>query len=300
MKTITLIVVILFGVLYVISQIQTNSVQSSPDVNISMSEENANHSINVSQTDYPANNLPVKNIIADELSPVINEAVEETETPETPNYAIKLLMDSQYYEEEVENDIGVHRGWLGLYRQKNKYLLLPTTIEVKKVRHNLRDDKDSEEKTGRQVSSNIKLPNVFLLKNARMLRRGEVTTVFYGNEDDSEHINRTYRRSFDFNGEKYTLFVEDSSGEDGEHLTGKSKMVITRGNTRQIIYRTDYCSDCAWDLCWVGDLDRDGNLDFMFNLNSHYNSTCHTLFLSSQTKKGEIVRDVAEVCQMGC
>lgn len=300
MKTIALEMIILFGLLSAIGCTQTNSAQSSQNADISMAETNANRSVSVSQTDYPVNNFPPDILNTDISSQTVEEETEETETPKTPNYAIQLLMDSKYYEEEVENGIGVHRGWFGLYRQQNKYLLLPTTIEVKKVRHDLRDDKDSKEKTGREVSSNIKLPNVFLLKNARMLRQGEVTTVFYGNEEDSESINRKYRRNFDFNGEKYTLFVEDSSTADGEYLTGESKMVITRGKTKQIIYETDYCSDCAWSLCWVGDLDRDGKLDFMFNLTPHYNSTCHTLFLSSQVKKGEVVRDVAEVCQMGC
>jgi len=133
-----------------------------------------------------------------------------------------------------------------------------------------------------------------------MLREGEVETVFYGNEENSESINRKYRREFDFNGKKYTLAVEDSTAEDGEWLTEKSKKVISQGETRQTIYQTDRCSDCSWDLCWVGDLDKDGKLDFLFNLNGHYNSTCHRLFLSSQAEKGEIVRDVAEMCQQGC
>lgn len=300
MKQIVLTTIILFGLLSAVGCTQTNSAQSQPDFNRSMPETNSNSAVNVSQTDYPANNISPEISNAEVSSQAVDETVEEPGTSEAPKYAIELLMDSQYYEEEVENSVGVHRGWLGLYRKKNKYLLLPTTIEVKKVRHNLRDDKDSKEKTGRAVTSNIKLPNVFLLKNAKMLRPGEVTTVFYSDEEDSEYINRKYRRAFDFNGEKYLLFVEDSSGEDGEHLTAKSKMVVARGDVEQVIYQTDYCSDCSWNLCWVGDLDRDGKLDFMFNLNSHYNSTCHTLFLSSPAKKREIVRDVAEVCQMGC
>ena len=116
----------------------------------------------------------------------------------------------------------------------------------------------------------------------------------------SESIGRKYRREFNFNGKKYTLVVEDSTPEDGEWLTEKSKMVIFQGETKQTIYQTDRCSDCSWDLCWVGDLDKDGKPDFLFNLNGHYNSTCHTLFLSSQAEEDEIVRDVAEMCQQGC
>ncbi len=209
-------------------------------------------------------------------------------------------MNSEYYEEEVEKKVGVYKNWLGLYRKQNKYLLLPTTIRVKAVKHDLRDDENSTETTGRKVSSNINLPSVFFLKNAPMLRQGEVKTLFYGNETESEGIDRKYRRIFNFNGKKYTLFVEDSSTDDGEYLTEKSKMVIAQGKIKQVIYQPKGCSDCSWNLCWVGDLDNDGELDFLLNLTSHYNSTCHVLFMSSQAKTGEIVRDVAEVCQMGC
>lgn len=248
------------------------------------------------------NNIAQKILLShDSLQPQLLEAVsKKSEISESPKYGIQMLMNTEYYEEEVENKIGSHKGWIGLYRKKNKYYLLPATLKVKVVRHFLRDDENAKEKTGRKVSSNINLPSVFLLKNAKMLRQGEVKTIFYGNEQDSESINRKYRREFDFNGKKYTLFVEDPNEEGGEFLTDKSKMVIFQGTRKQIIYKPEFCSDCSWDLCWVGDLDKDGKLDFMLNLSPHYNSTCHTLFLSSQAKKGEVVRDIAEMCQQGC
>lgn len=219
---------------------------------------------------------------------------------ETPRYDVRMLMKAEYYEEEVADKAGFYKGWLGLYRKENKYFLLPTTIEVKAARHSLGDDENSKEKTGKTVSTNVKLPNVFFLKNAKTLKQGEVQTVFYGNEENSDSISRVYRREFEFNGAKYSLFVEDSGKEEGDHLTKDSRMMLSAGNQKQTIYKPEGCSDCSWDLCWVGDLDKDGKLDFMLNLTSHYNSTCHTLFLSSQAKKGEIVRDVADLCQQGC
>lgn len=300
MKTIALLTVILSVLSFAVGCTQTNSAQTTQNANIAKFETNTNSATNVFSANYRQNMLPSE-ISNTNTSAVEVEEVDETvEEPGVPKYKIEMLMDSQYYEEEVQNTVGVHRGWLGLYRKKDKYYLMPTTIEVKAVSHTLRDRNDSKEKTGREVSSKIKLPSVFLLKNAKILRQGEVMTVFYGNETDSDSIDRKYRREFDFNGKKYTLFVEDTSDEDGEYLTAKSKMVITDGKTKQTIFESEFCSDCSWNLCWVGDLDNDGKLDFMLNLNSHYNSTCHTLFLSSQAEKTGIVRDVAEVCQMGC
>ena len=288
MKTIITATFILSVLLLATNCARSNSAQTLQNTNVSKTEVEANNSTNTFQNEKFAPETSLSNNSMPES--VDDNSVEETEVTEKPKYAIELLMNAEYYAEEVETSVGIDKGWLGLYRKKNKYFLLPTTIEVEAVSHYLRDDENSSEMTGRKVSSNIKLPNLFLLKNADMLREGEVKTVFYGDETDLDTINRNYRRSFNFNGREYTLFVEDSSGEDGEHLTEKSKMVVAQGKTKQIIYEQEYCSDCSWNLCWVGDLDNDGELDFLLNLTSHYNSTCHVLFMSSQAKTGEILR----------
>ncbi len=293
MKIVVMIAIILWIFLFGFTYVQRYSVQSTRSENVNMPKPSGLYWATPSEPVYKADTVTPEiadtNISADETE-------EPFEEPEIPKYKVEMLMDSQYYEEEVDSKDGTHRGWMGLYRKKDKYFLMPT----KAVRHALHDSDDSKEKTGREVTSNVKLPSVFLLRNAKMLRQGEVKTVFYGNETKSEGIDRKYRRNFKFNSLKYTLFIKDSGGEDGEYLTGKSKMVISDGKTEQVIFDPQGCNDCSWNLCWVGDLDGDGKLDFMLNLSSHYNSTCHTLFLSSQAKKGQVVGDIAEVCQMGC
>ncbi|MEP7038809.1 MAG: hypothetical protein ABI891_10720 [Acidobacteriota bacterium] len=297
MKIIAFTTIILSVFLFGVGCTQKNSAKNISNVDIEMPKAPAYYwatpSVPFCTADTNTSKVADTNTSADEVEEVNKE-------PEIPKYKVEMLMDSEYYAEEVESKVGSHRGWLGLFRKKNKYFLMPTTIKVKAVSHALRDGKDSKKKTGREVSSNVKLPSVFLLRNAKMLHQGEVKTVFYGNETESEGIDRKYRRNFKFNGKKYTLFVKDTSGESSEYLTGKSKLIITDGKTEQVIFEPEFCSDCSWNVCWVGDLDGDGKLDFMLNLNEHYNSTCHTLFLSSQAKKGKIVSDVAEVCQMGC
>lgn len=304
MKTIVSIAFVIIILFAATSCLRTNSAQFSNKVNTAVNETasgtptNASLPYNIS-TNQSDENLPADNSLESSNEPTENES-NEAETPEPPKYTMQMFMDSGYYEEEVDLTNGSHKGWFGLYRKDDRYFLMPTVLKVKAVRHYLRDEKDSKEQTGREISSSVKLPNIFMLKNAPMLRAGEVQTVFYGNETDSENINRKYRREFKFNGKKYTLSIDDPNKEAGDFLTAESEMTVSVGTVKQVIYEQEYCSDCSWDLCWVGDLDKDGKLDFMLNLNSHYNSTCHTLFLSSQAKKGEIVRDVAEICQTGC
>ncbi|HEX8734462.1 MAG TPA: hypothetical protein VF721_04015 [Pyrinomonadaceae bacterium] len=231
-------------------------------------------------------------------APVESPPLDETETPE-PTHKIKLLMHGDFHGEDVEFKTGTSKKWLGLYRKKNKYFLLATTVKIKAVPDFMYAE-DSGNRSGKRVSTNHKLPNVFLLKNAEMLRAGEVKTLFDGMETESDGINRKYRRQFELNGKKYTLAVEDATEDGAEYLTGKSKMIISSGNIKQTIYEQGGCDDCGWDLCWVGDLDKDGKPDFLLNLTNHYNVTNHRLFLSSPAEKGEIVREVAVFGTVGC
>jgi hypothetical protein len=250
--------------------------------------------------DFPIS-ANASNAIAPPQTQQLQQDDSEAETPEataTP-HKIKLLMSGDFHGEDVEFKNGASKNWLGLFRKKNKYFLLPTSVKIKAVRDYMAYE-NSGDRSGKKVCSDYKLPDVFLLKNAGMLRASEVKTLFDGKETDSDSINRKYRQQFELNGKKYTLYVEDASKDGEEYLTEKSKMVISSGNLKQTIYEHSGCDDCGWDLCWVGDLDRDGKPDFFINLTNHYNSTVHRLFLSSQAGTGEIVREVAAFGTVGC
>jgi hypothetical protein len=246
-------------------------------------------------TDQPTTSISVSAKNSMDSSP----SIEDSESPAPSPYKIKLLLSGGFHGEDVELKTGTTKDWMGLYRRKNKYFLLPTIVKIKAVRDFMVDD-NSGDRSGKKVSTNRKLPDVFLLKNAAMLRAGEVKTLFYGDEANSDNIKRKYRRQFEFNRKKYTLAVEDSTPGSDEWLTEKSKMTVTAGNLKQTIYKQEFCDDCGWDLRWVGDLDKDGKLDFLINLTNHYNSTVHRLFLSSPAGKGEILREVAAFGTVGC
>ena len=58
--------------------------------------------------------------------------------------------------------------------------------------------------------------------------------------------------------------------------------------------------DAAPALLFAGDLDRDGELDLLFDTSHHYNLSRPTLFLSSQARAGELLREVAAHEATGC
>lgn len=59
-------------------------------------------------------------------------------------------------------------------------------------------------------------------------------------------------------------------------------------------------NDAAPALLFAGDLDRDGELDLLFDTTDHYNVSRPTLFLSSQARPGELLGEVVVYESTGC
>ena len=53
-------------------------------------------------------------------------------------------------------------------------------------------------------------------------------------------------------------------------------------------------------LLFAGDLDRDGELDLLFDTTDHYNVSRPALFLSSQAGPGELLGEAARYESVGC
>jgi hypothetical protein len=219
-------------------------------------------------------------------------------------FKIQLLeLGEAFHGDQVNAKSG--ESWIGLFRKNNHYFLKTTKIKITAAHDVVVDGKDERIKTGKTVATATNLPAVFLLKNVRGLSEGAITTLFYADPNDDEDnetgsLKNGTTREFDFNGSHYVLRVENQLSQD-EFLEKGSKLVLVRDGREQVLrYLKDGCDDCSWSLNWVGDVDRDGKLDYYFQLNGHYNSIDQRLFLSSKAKQGELLRYVARFWTNGC
>lgn len=215
-------------------------------------------------------------------------------------FTIKLLETGEgFHGDQIIGKSG--EIWLGLFNEKSRYFLRSTKLKVRRVHDVVTDGEDKNIKTGKDVSVSGKNQPVFLLKNAKMLRDGEVKTVFINQSDEErEGLKNGYQRDFKFNSEFYSLRVENKISS--EEYPGKgSKLILSHNGKEQILsYLKDGCNDCFWYLYWAGDIDLDGKLDFYFDLSWHYNVIDRKLFLSSQAEKGKLVKQVANFWTNGC
>jgi hypothetical protein len=182
----------------------------------------------------------------------------------------KLLQTGEFHSEEVPYRSG--EKWLGLFRIDDRYVLKPTTLEVSPIN----DDGPMDTK----VSTSEPSSAVFLLRGARDLIPGDIETAF--DSERGDEFDLIARHNFRRRGQFWWLWVENTTPEG--HLQKDSALMLRQSGFDPIVLRSlpEGCDDCGWRVLWVGDLDRDIQLDFLIDVSGHYNSYEPALFLSSK------------------
>lgn len=219
-------------------------------------------------------------------------------------FKIKLLETGEgFHGDQIEAKSG--ETWLGLFKENDKYFLRSTKIKVRRVHDEIVDDDGG--KTGKSVIVKGKNQPIYLLRNAKELSEGEVPTFFGGNpngdeiEEDKDYISLRSGlvKEYKIGGQKFSLKVKTGENKNGEKI---SALVLESGNIKQVLHSVVFVgeNDYLGTLYWVGDLDRDGKPDFYFDLYFHDNVEYKNLFLSSEAKKGKLLKKVATFIITGC
>lgn len=203
--------------------------------------------------------------------------------------------------------------WLALRVDADDAALLPAVLRVSVVEDPLVDAPG--ERTGAAVSSTPQDDAIRMFLRGPALVAGMIDQARVEMTDgDGRH---RFERELAFRDARYRLRSE-CTPHGGAPVAGQlqfdCRIVLCETGSRhreQVLVRMDgYATgpgehawlgnDAAPALLFAGDLDRDGELDLLFDTTDHYNVARPTLFLSSQAGHGELLREVARHEASGC
>lgn len=210
----------------------------------------------------------------------------------------------------AEVTIDQSKAWFGIYK-----INASDDYELKKVRPGLRPchdpvfDNDEDSVSGREVfiEGNPEAP--LLLLGGLALQEGKLETSFINNPRclyPGDYIR------FNMNNKEYALMATGTVAFD----TAGNRMVPYIKNYKVLLVENMYNHPVIQEIIsfdqlyaseevqpsvfYVGDIDRDGKPDLLYDLSTHYNVSNITLFLSSKATSGKLVKQVASWNTTGC
>jgi hypothetical protein len=194
----------------------------------------------------------------------------------------KFLMPGGYHAGEAPIKPG--KGWLALTTIDGSWHLVPTTVKAERIHDVVVDDAGG--KTRIRISAESAGPiALFRLPNLTPRKAGAAETGFEG---DANKLPPAIPLRLLFRGESHQLEAP------------KSEVYLRKGSLRtelRNIYVGGFDNEAR--LLWAGDLDGDGALDLLVQRGA-YNSSGTCLSLSSGTRPGVLVRQIACHGGVGC
>ncbi|MFZ6757947.1 hypothetical protein ACO0K9_12130 [Undibacterium sp. Ji50W] len=179
--------------------------------------------------------------------------------------------------------------WLGLQQASKGWRLVAVKPQFKKI-------PDPLDKSGVRVSANIS--NTRMILSDPGLKAGAVTL-----SDEAKVVNGSIDEEFELStlpplGQERLMHLHG----DEYHLQNREGRIYLElnGVAQYLFDYTENKEDNNAKIIWVGDLDHDGKLDFIFDASSQYNVTELRLYLSGGAAKGELLKLVAQRKATGC
>ena len=198
----------------------------------------------------------------------------------------RILLPGTFHGDEVAEPIG--KNWFALIDHNNQYRLEHVSPRIETVYDPVLDDESNKSSyTGKSIEVSKKKP--LLLIRSKWLKQGPIV--------QAEITGETVK----FGGKIFTLDHKCNKKPNANGLKD-CKVYLNNGISTQFVASTSEGeSDLAKTvfLEWAGDIDRDGKLDLILRVD-WYNNSSTQLYLSSQAKKTNLIKKVAEFSSQGC
>jgi hypothetical protein len=224
---------------------------------------------------------------------IVSEDTEEQRFPENLDIKtdVEILLPAGYRgTEPAEFQAMLSEEWYDFYQDytTKKYFLKKAVIEIGKFYDDCIGDSTTYVNSSRQP--------LVLIKGIAP-QDNEVFSI----PVKKQHVWVGEKYSFSFNKKTYLFRGDGNTIESGKAWIGdvierwdvveNYKLYLSeQGKAEQLIADIPKFVHTFVQILWIGDLDNDGNPDFLLDISSHYEEKTVLLFLSSKAENGEIVK----------
>lgn len=214
---------------------------------------------------------------------------------------IKILIPRSYRNWDKNNRANdLNNNWTELYSKNGKYFLDKANYKI---------EKSYDECSGDSTKIIIPKNETLLYINTANIPLGNINSLAIKKNKiwPKEKIN------FLFNNTEYTLRAdgevlssEQVTSEEGQselyqNVKNYKLFISTKNSPERLLLNIENFNDTFVKLLFVGDIDQDGKLDFVFDASRDYEEERLILYLSSPAKNGNLVKEVAEIAvQFDC
>lgn len=236
---------------------------------------------------------PPKKIVENQTTP---EVVAEAETAQSEPELFAILLPNSYRIGENDDPTKeLNTDWFDLFEKDGNFF-------IEKAKYTI--SKGYDECVGTETKSIDTKRKTLLLLDYKKLVVGKIDHLAIPNQ----YIWPKEKQEFVFNNQKYSLRAEGRiksteriPGEEGQkdqlwHNVEDYKLFIkTETAAEELLLSEKGFNDTFVKLLFVGDLDKDGKLDFIFEANRDYEEDRVILFLSSEAKGNKVEEKVSEI-----
>lgn len=222
----------------------------------------------------------------------ISEPKEEEEEEEEDLYTI--LLPSTYRDWENKNPVDhLNKTWIALFKKDSKYYINKASYTIE-----LGENECSGDST---KTVNTQNKTLLFIKDSS-INYGEI----YHHKIEENKIWPEEEIALNYNNIEYKIRAEGEFISPKEALIEKDsnfyadvknyKLYISTNNNNESLFLEEKSfNDTFVKLLFIGDIDSDGKLDFIFEANRHYEEKRVILYLSSIADKSEIIKKSGEI-----
>lgn len=226
---------------------------------------------------------------------------DEFSFPDDNTLPVKIIRLETFHSDEIEENYG-KKVWFGLFKNKGNYSLSETKVSFKRVNDPVIDETE-EEKTGWEVSAEVKDSCLILIEKLPYFIDGNISNVKI-----PENIYPEESFKFSYKDVEYTLFAtgkkkKEQSDSDWIVVSNYKlylKTIVDGKETTELLVAKKSFDDQMIKVIFAGDLDDDNKLDLIIDTASHYNVSSPTLYLSKPAEKGKAIKPVGVFATVGC